>query len=286
VWWQWIFPFAVVVVLIAAWLSRERLGRGVIAALLIFVGTLFPALGFINTYPMRYSFVADHFVYESAPALIALVVAGLVMLLGRAAVPVAVLLVAVLGALTWNQAHIFAGPESLWRDTIAKNPTSWMARHNLAVCLSAWSDRDRDAGDIAEARQKLQESLELFDQVHALRPQHEKLPINRAIAERKLKLLDEPDDTGTLLDVGLLLARSARTAEAVQPLERYVTLKPDDAEAHVSLGFVYGELGRYEPAREQFQRALQLDPQSAGARQGLELVRRATNITELPRTGQ
>ena len=28
---------------------------------MFFVGTLFPALGFLNVYPFRYSYVADHF---------------------------------------------------------------------------------------------------------------------------------------------------------------------------------------------------------------------------------
>ena len=38
-------------------------GRGPLVAVLFFAGTLGPALGFINVYPMRYSFVADHFQY-------------------------------------------------------------------------------------------------------------------------------------------------------------------------------------------------------------------------------
>ena len=35
---------------------------------------LVPALGFFDVYPMRYSFVADHFQYHASPALIALIV--------------------------------------------------------------------------------------------------------------------------------------------------------------------------------------------------------------------
>ena len=40
-----------------------RRNRAPLAAWLFFVGTLFPALGFFNVYPFRYSFVADHFQY-------------------------------------------------------------------------------------------------------------------------------------------------------------------------------------------------------------------------------
>jgi hypothetical protein len=40
-----------------------RRSRGPLAGFLIFAGTLFPALGFINVYPFLFSFVADHFQY-------------------------------------------------------------------------------------------------------------------------------------------------------------------------------------------------------------------------------
>jgi len=49
--------------ILGLWLARARLGRGPITALLLFVGTLFPVLGFMNAYFMRYSFVCDHWVY-------------------------------------------------------------------------------------------------------------------------------------------------------------------------------------------------------------------------------
>jgi hypothetical protein len=34
---------------------------GATGCALLFVGMLFPALGFVNVFPSRYSFVADHF---------------------------------------------------------------------------------------------------------------------------------------------------------------------------------------------------------------------------------
>ena len=60
---QWSF-----VGLVLAWLAlmiglRNQWGWGPLTATLFFAGTLFPALGFFNVYPMRYSFVADHFQY-------------------------------------------------------------------------------------------------------------------------------------------------------------------------------------------------------------------------------
>ena len=57
--------------LAAAWLLRGRVGRGPFAALLVYVGVLFPALGFVNVYPMRFSWVADHFAYQAVAVLAA-----------------------------------------------------------------------------------------------------------------------------------------------------------------------------------------------------------------------
>ncbi len=86
VWWQWLFPLMAVAMVTILWSLRERIGRGPLVAVLFFAGTLFPALGFANVYPMRYSFVADHFQYLASAGLIALAAAGLTKILPARAV--------------------------------------------------------------------------------------------------------------------------------------------------------------------------------------------------------
>jgi hypothetical protein len=44
VWWQYLFPAAAILLVVALWLVRRW--RGPLAAVLFFVGTLFPVLGF------------------------------------------------------------------------------------------------------------------------------------------------------------------------------------------------------------------------------------------------
>jgi hypothetical protein len=80
VWWQYLFPLAVVAVFGTLW--RMRL-RGPLAAVLVFVIVLGPALGFVNVYPFRFSFVADHFQYHASAALIALIGAALAQMAAR-----------------------------------------------------------------------------------------------------------------------------------------------------------------------------------------------------------
>src|SRR5258708_7551009 len=67
---SFLFPVAALSLLVALWVLRHRCGRGAIAAFLCFTVALFPALGFFNVYPMRFSFVADHFQYLASLAVI------------------------------------------------------------------------------------------------------------------------------------------------------------------------------------------------------------------------
>ena len=107
--------------------------------MLIFVGVLTPALGFFDVYPFRFSFVADHFQYHAGIALLALAAAArrrhlLVWIDSGTAQALGVaLLLLVLGVLTFCQTFVYYDLETLYADTIAKNPTSWTAYANLSM---------------------------------------------------------------------------------------------------------------------------------------------------------
>src|SRR5262249_45354011 len=60
---QWGFVALALAVPAVFFILRRRWGMGPLVAAAFFAGTLLPALGFFNIYPMRYSFVADHFQY-------------------------------------------------------------------------------------------------------------------------------------------------------------------------------------------------------------------------------
>jgi membrane protease subunit HflC len=83
------------------------------------VGCLFPALGFFDVYPFKFSFVADHFQYHAAAAgLTAAAAAGMgaAERLGRRreAACAAILACATLGAVTFARTRVFA--QSFGRD--------------------------------------------------------------------------------------------------------------------------------------------------------------------------
>ncbi len=74
---QWIFPAAIGIVLLLLWAVRRKIGRGPLVAAFFFIVTLSPALGFVDVFPFRYSYVADHFQYMACAGLLVLAAVGL-----------------------------------------------------------------------------------------------------------------------------------------------------------------------------------------------------------------
>ena len=159
VWWQYLFPAAALLLGAGLWMLRGR-WRGPLAGLLFFVAMLFPVLGFFGVFYFTYSFVADHFQYLASLGVIALVSAGVALLLGRwglwrrpVGYAVCFTLLATLGVLTWRQCWMYADLETFYRTTIDRNPACWMAHNNLGPLLVA---RGRVDEAIAQYRKALE----------------------------------------------------------------------------------------------------------------------------------
>ena len=134
--WQYVFPLALAALAGMLWRFRNR-SRGPLATLALYVVALAPALGFVDVFPFRYSYVADHFQYLASLAALGAAAAVLTRVAaGRMeSVParrgLAVAALAVLALLTWRESHQYVNAETLYRTTIARNPGAWMAHHNL-----------------------------------------------------------------------------------------------------------------------------------------------------------
>jgi tetratricopeptide (TPR) repeat protein len=148
-WWQYV-PVAAAAVLLAGlvWVSRSRIGRGPLAVMLFFGGTLVPAIGFFDVYPFRYSWVADHFQYLASMGPVSLVICGAGTLAARARIPrtwqviAAVVLLALVACGTRSRIPVFRSPITLWTDTADKNPSSWIANNNLGLAFVREGRRD------------------------------------------------------------------------------------------------------------------------------------------------
>jgi hypothetical protein len=98
-----------------------------------------PALGFVNVFPFRYSFVADHFQYLASLPILAFFVASIFWLLKTRLSPVVISAVVILlvggplAVLTRAQSREYVDAETLSLKTIEHNPTAWLAYNNLAM---------------------------------------------------------------------------------------------------------------------------------------------------------
>jgi protein O-mannosyl-transferase len=268
VWWQWLYPAGALGVLAVLWLARGRIGRGPLTALLFYVGTLFPVLGFMNAYFMRYSFVCDHWVYLSSLGIIALVAALVARAAERLKQPAlvygfAAMVLPVLGVLTWRQCRMYANMETLWHTTLDRNPDCWMAHNNLGI---AWLKK----GQADEAIACIQKALAInpgFTEGHhnlasafILKGQ-----VDEAIVQYQTALQIEPNNPASRNLLGMALLLKGRPDEAAACFEKVLEIKPDYAEAHCHLGRILGSQGRAEPAMEHYQKAIQAKPGYATA---------------------
>lgn len=240
--WPWLFPLGALALIAVLLGLRRRLGRGPLAAALLFAGTLFPALGFFDAYPMRYSFVADHFQYLACIGIIVPVVWAVAALLSRFSVSprtAATVSAAVLGTLailTARQCLAYRGEEILWNDTIRKNPVCWMAHYNLGNILAV-------RGDVDEAITHYQAAVDI-----------------------------KPDHAEGHNNLGTALISRGRTEEGLAHYRRALAISPDHAESHYNLGVVLGGLGRTDEAIAHCRRAAGLKPDYAKARYKLGVL--------------
>ena len=108
-------------------LAKANREHGPLVAVLFFIGTLFPAWGFVNVYPMRFSFVADHFQYLASIGLIVLAAKLLATapISERAAgKPAVAALLLTLGCLTFHQSLAYRDAPPCGAARCRKTPTA------------------------------------------------------------------------------------------------------------------------------------------------------------------
>src|SRR5881398_1071116 len=223
VWWQYLFPVAVLGLLVILW-SLRRWSRAPLAGVLVYIFLLLPSLGFLNIYFFFYSFVSDHWQYLACLGIITPCASGIVLLAGQLKSwqvwlerGTTLLLAGVLFLLTWQQSRMYTNAETLYRTTIADNPACWMAYNNLGI--------------ITSQANRIPKAMELFKQA---------LRIN-------------PDNAEAHYNLGNALVQTGRTSEAIDQYEKALRINPNYAEAHNNLGNVLCQTGRTSKAIDQYE---------------------------------
>ncbi len=259
--WQFLFPLGVIVSLGVVWGTRRRLGRGPIACILFFVATLVPALGLFNVFPQRYSFVADHFQYLASIGFIAFVVIGAVQIARRHRYLLhfaAIATIVSLATLTWQRTLAFHDEESIWRDTLAKNPTAWIAYQNLGVILLS-------RGELESAEQNFKCVLQLQPGNARAYNNLANLSLVRgdatgAIDNYTAALTAEPDYVSARLNLCKTLLAMGRVAEASEQYLHALSVDSDVAVIQSDLGLLLLNRADSSAAARFYHRAIRLVP--------------------------
>jgi tetratricopeptide (TPR) repeat protein len=266
VWWQYLFPLALAAVLAGLWAIRGRT-RAPLAAALFFLCTLFPALGFVNVYPFRYSFVADHFQYLASLGLIVALAAGLVVVArrwrpGLHEMAVAVMVAMPLFVLTYLQSRQYADSDTLYRTTITRNPSSLLAATNLSGDLL-----DRGPESLAEAEQLAQAAVRIGPQDPAA---HNNLGLawqkmgrtDDALREHRETVRLDPNMAAGWVNVAIDLVSLGRMDEAAQAYETSLRILPNQPKVLHNLAIVLVGLRRVDEAVGRMREAARLSPGS------------------------
>jgi tetratricopeptide (TPR) repeat protein len=175
-----------------------------------------------------------------------------------------------LGCLTSRQCRTYRDAETLWRATLDRNPTAWLAHSNL--------------GDLLMARGRFDEGLAHYQKTVELRPnrmsglvnlgrafyqagefrrakecyeralqcpgeEFENLPVRRSVLENNLgtarlmlgdragsiehfrrAVADYPEYADAYSNLGMALSLSGRRSEAIEPLRKALRLNSGDVE--------------------------------------------------------
>ncbi len=232
-----------------------------------YVVMMFPVLGFFDQGFYRYTWVADHWQYLALPGLIALVVerASSLSAHGERRRPrwsphhvLGTAVVVVLAALTWRQATLYHDDERLWRDTIAKNPSAWLAHYNLGIVLAQQGKFDEAIASYEQALRYKPDDVETLDNLGAALNAQGRLA--EAVTRWRQAVRHRPADAAAHNNLGIAYARQGDLDRAQREFKLSLMINPNDFESHANLGSVYLSQGRFAEAAEQFHAALRINP--------------------------
>jgi Flp pilus assembly protein TadD len=244
--------------------------------LALVTGTVFalrrkPILGFLGVWffailapsssvvPVATQTIAEHRMYLSLAAVIALLVVALYRYAGRP-VTLAAAFVAAIGltVLASQRNAIYRDALTLWSDTAAKSPDNPRAITNLGLALVQAGRADEAQQHFAAAVQRLPNLPDLRINYSNVLAAAGRLDESAAQLEAALRL--DPDSLEARNNLGITFAQRGRTTEAIAQFERAIKIKPTSADSHRNLGLALAQAGRGDEALAQLAKSVRLRP--------------------------
>lgn len=169
-----------------------------------------------------------------------------------------VLAVAALGALTWQRGHAYVDAETLWRDTLEKNPDAFIANNNLGGILLLRGELETATGFFERALRSKPDYAEGFDNLGLIR--HRQGRLDEAVSYFREALRRDPELPTAHSNLGIVLVQQGNTSEALDHFREAVRLRPSFAKAHQNLGLTLEKLGRTLEAVGEYRETLRWTP--------------------------
>jgi protein O-mannosyl-transferase len=259
------------------WCFRKSWGRPFCFGLGCFVATMLPVLGFVQMTFAKQTAVADHWQYAAMPCVLALIVGPLVKFFTceprrtKFGVSLALTVLSTLFALTWVRAGVFKNLESVARDTIRKNPGSWVAHNNLADALDAQGRTDEAITEYGAAMRVNPEFIEAYNNLGVALANRNRLDEAIPFLYEAVRL--KPDYPENRKNLALVLARAGRTAEAAAQCMETLRQQPGMTDARYLLGRLYFVSGNLREAVGHFSMVLNANPNDIETLNDLATIR-------------
>ena len=254
--------------------SRAAGPRACFFAYAYFLTALLPVLGLIDNSIFRYSLVFDHLQYLASIGPLALAGAGFARV-SEFVIPkrpwlqsaLCAGLMLILGIVSWQRTWVYENQETLWTDTLAKNPNCGMGYANLGFAFF-------QKGHAEEAIDQFEKAVEInpndMDAHNDLGMALDEIgQLDEAIAQYQKALEINPNYAGAHNNLGNTLFRKGQLADAIEQYQKAVKINPNYSEAHGNLGAALFQMGHLDDAIAELQKALEINPNYAEARNNL-----------------
>ncbi|PTX97847.1 tetratricopeptide repeat protein [Opitutus sp. ER46] len=221
--------------------------------------------------PGTLQMIVEHRTYLPLAALLAVLVAAVARLGGKAGQLALAGAVVAAALLTHVRNHDYRSDLALWQDTVAKRPGNARAHDWLAEAYANTGQPEQEMQHRAEAvRLNPQESWYHYNYGLALarRGRHAE-----AILQYEYSLRLKPTEANTHNNLAIALGATGRGEAALAHYAAAVRLKPDDAQFRYNFGIALLRSGRLPEARAELERSRQLQPDNADVHFNLGAVR-------------
>ena len=220
-----------------------------------------------------FSTVADHYLYVAMLAKAMAVAFGVAHLPNKKVLPMSIVVVAVLAALSFRQCFVWRDTRALFEHNYDINPSSMASADVLGRYWEDHGDPERAIGLLAE-NVRVHPDIALAHFTYANLLQDRGL-LKQALPEYQAAIQLDGSKPEYYRNFGVALGKSGRPDLALRAFQMGIRQAPDSAENYdnyLNAGVALANLDRIEEAKAYLRRAVELDPSRPDAIRALQAL--------------